>query len=443
MKKSNLTQTVFAVLSITLACSFAIARSNAPGAVQIDITMTTDQRSQLLQPVKVELHNTEFRVSENQKSTLHTYVTTSSRGQSSIGFIRKNLKIRSIHKDENGKARKLRVAGIEASKVILSAGSVDPLLTKNMAVYRLYEAAGIQTMKTSYAELSINGVSQGLHMVSESPDDHIMKSLNADIAFRIGYAESIELREAKKSLTEADIAQYTAALKSISADVKNLKGAALLASLQSKLNLDRYFRLLAMNFLVKSGDYMGELYFHGTKNEKGEICFDVFPWDFDDSFGTAMHLSSIPGYSNNGRSKRSERQMLYSFETKLDQAISEDPYLMNAYFTVFGKVVSQLTPEKINTIFAEVETKLAPYVRDPEVLNQGLIDPAKAPYTTQGILGTLHAHRDQAIKAVGDARIQLIEISKEPKSRADKMSGLQKMVGNLQQKLIQRFTGRQ
>jgi hypothetical protein len=442
MKKSNVIKTISAAMAITFLSSFAIAMTDGKSTVRIDLTMTAQQRTELLQPVKVDIYNTEIRVFELGKQTIHSYVTASSRGQSSILMPRKNLKIQSVYKDQEGKAQKLTIAGIGAKKLILSSGSADPLLTKNMSVYRLYEVAGLPTMKTSYAEVTINGVSQGLHMVSENADDHILKDLNADIAFRRGYLDSLELREQKKTLSEQEVAAYTAALNAIYSDIKKLKGAELLASLEKRMNFKNYLRMLAMNYLVKNGDYYDELYLYGTKNAAGEMYFDVFPWDFDDSFSAKMHLSVLPGYSNNSRSKRSEKQMLFSFESRIDMAISQDAVLLNKYFEVFGEVVSKLTAEKINQSFANVSALVAPYITDPDVLAQGTIDTAKIPYTTAGVLASMNTHRVSVLQAVEKARTELALIKTEPKTRADKMSGLQVMLGRLQQKLIRKFTGR-
>ena len=422
--------------------SLAIAMTDGKSSVRIDLTMTPAQRTELLQPVKVDLHNTEIRVIEGGKQTVHTYVTTSSRGQSSIGFPRKNLKIQSVYKDEHGKTPHMKIAGVDAAKIILSAGSVDPLLTKNMTVYRLYSAVGLPTMKTAYAEVTMNGVSQGLHMVSESADDHIVKELNADVAFRRGYLDSLELRESKRSLTESEVAAYTSGLNSIFSDLKKLKGAELLASLEKKMNFNNYLRMLAVNYLVKNGDYFDELYFYGAKNKAGEIYFDVFPWDFDDAFAAKMHLSVLPGYSNNSRSGRSEKQMLFSFESQIDQAISQDEVLMNKYFEIFGEVVSKLSTEKIDQVITEVDVLLVPYVNDADILAQGSIDIAKVPYTADGIRIELYEHRASVVAAAEKARNELALIKTETKTRADKMSGLQVMLGRLQQKLIRRFTGR-
>lgn len=442
MIKSNLFRTILAALAITLMGSFAIATTNGKSSVRIDLTMTPQQRTELLQPIKVDIHNTEIKVFEGGKQTIHTYVTASSRGQSSIVFPRKNLKIQSVYKDERGKTPHMKIAGIDASKIILSAGSVDPLLTKNMSVYRLYDAVGLPTMKTSYAEVTMNGVSQGLHMVSESADDHIVKELNADVAFRRGYLDTLELRESKKSLSESEVASYSAALNSVYLDLKKLKGAALLASLEKKMNFDNYLRMLAVNFLVKNGDYYDELYFYGTKNQNGEIYFDVFPWDFDDAFASKMHLAVVPGYSNNSRSKRSESQMIYSFESRIDMAISQDAVLLNRYFEIFGEVVSKLTPPKIDQVFTQVDVLLVPYVNDADILAQGTLDAAKVPYTANGVRTALYQNRASVVAAVEKARKELEMIKTETETRADKMSSLQILLGRLQQKLIRKITGR-
>ena len=441
MKKSILFRTIPAALAFTLLGSIAIAMTDGRSSVRIDLTMTPEQRTELLKPKKVDAHNTEIKVIEGGRQTIHTYVTASSRGQSSIAFPRKNLKIQSVYKDEEGKSPKMKIAGIDSRKIILSAGAVDPLLTKNMTVYRLYDAVGLPTMKTSYAEVTINGVSQGLHMVSDSADDYIVKQLNADVAFRRGYLDKLELRESKKSLSDEEIAGYTQALKSVYKDLKKLKGAELLASLQNKINFDNYLRMLAINYLVKNSDYYDELYFYGTKNQNGDIYFDVFPWDFDDAYASKMHLAGIPGYSNNSRSKRSERQMIYSFESRIDMAISQDAVLLNRYFEIFSEVVTKLTPEKINQVFNSVDLLLVPYVNDADILAQGLLDPVKTPYTAIGVRTDLFQHRDLVLATVEKVNAELEIIKTETKTRANKMSGLKVLLGRLQQRLILKFTG--
>lgn len=427
-----------AIALITFLSSLAIAVSG-PGTTRIELNMTPEQRTQLAQPTKTTVFNTEIKVFEAGRHTVHSYVTLQSRGQSSIVYPRKNLKIESVYKDEEGKTQKTKVGPLNERKIILSAGAADPLVARNMVVYRLYDLVGIPTLNTSYAEVVINGVSNGLYMASQKPDEFIMKNLNGEAVFRRGYNDVLQLEDAKKSLSDEQVEVHRQALKQVFRDLKKLRGQELLNSLERRMNFRGYLRLVAMNYLVKNGDFFDELYLFSKTQADGSLYFDVFPWDLDDTFAAQMHLARIPGYANNGRSERMQKQMLYSFESRIDQAISQDPVLLNEYFEVLGEVVNTLSDSKIDQVFATVESMLSPYIGDPAILAMGVYDESKVPYTPEGIRQMLSTNRDALKQSLPIIRNELEIIKTEPETRAKRMNKLNRIINSLLQKLAAKW----
>lgn len=405
-------------LGLLLISFSAQAHVTGPGTTRIDIKMTSEEKTLLrTAKKKTDIAHTVVDVYEEGKLTQHLEAKVNSRGQSSLKkYSRKNLEIKPL-----GDTKKIDAASVKSKEMILSASPADDLVTKNMLVYRLYKAFDIPTMETEYAEVVINDESQGLYMISQSPAEHLLKK-DADIVYRRRYNDFMELKKADKKLSEAQVSEYKNHIDSIYADLKKLKGQALIDSLSEKMNLDGYLRWLAINYIVRNGDYLDEVFFFGNKNDAGKIYYDIFPWDLDDTFAEKMHMQGIPLTLNNGAKKRSERQMLFGFESRLDQAVSEDPVLLNKYFQTLDEVTQKLDGVKLGEIFNKVDQKLAPYLTDEDILKNGALDAAGKAHTLESVNEGLQAKKEFIEKHIQEIKAELAVIKTEaPGERASRI----------------------
>ena len=405
-------------LGVLLLSFSAFAHVTGPGTTRIEIKMSSNERSTLrTSKKKYEVSSAIADIYEDGQFKQHVEVSLNSRGQSSLKkFPRKNLDIKSL-----SDVKEIEAASVKSKKLILSASPQDVLVTKNMLVYRLYKAFDIPTMETEYAEVVINGESQGLYMVSKGPAEHLLHE-DAEIVYRRRYNDYMELKKSDKKLSDKQVSEYKTHLDGIYKDLKKLKGQALVDSLSAKMNLDGYLKWLALNYIVRNGDFLDEVFFFGKKNAAGKIYYDIFPWDLDDTFADKMHIQGILLSSNNGAQKRSERQMMYGFESRLDQAVSEDPAMLHRYFQILQNVTNKLDEEKLNTIFDQVFLKLNPYLDDKDILKNGEYDAVGRAHTANDVKAGFEAKKDLITKHIQEIKAELEIIKKEdPEQRASRI----------------------
>jgi spore coat protein H len=405
--------------------------------------MSPDDRNSLRASTKTEVSNATMKIFDSNSlstETTETQVSVHTRGQTSLKkFPRKNFL---VHANAEGDEKKhsLHIAGIKSKSVILSAGAQDPLLVKNMISYRMLAAAHLSTLDSAYTELAINGHSEGLYMVTESPDDYLLKTLDADVVIRRRYNDVLELKKAGKGLSDEDVAAYQARLSEVGKILQTLKGEDLLAALSERLNMDHYMRWLAVNYLLKNSDYADEVFFFGAKKGNGDIYFDILPWDLDDTFEEGMHMSFIPGHFNFMKKHKSQSQMLYNFEAGIDRAISSDPVLLKKYFEVLAQVVSEITPDVVDHVINDVGAQLTPYLTNRDILENGKIDENKKAHDPRLVLADLEAKRAYLKERLSQMQSELQEIQNNPEDRSKKISAFGKWIGTKIMKIIQHFS---
>lgn len=427
---------------LTFSAIHVNALVSASGTSRIEIRMSAEQMLLLGKKEKTKVDDATLQVFEDGQASEITEVSIGTRGQTSIKFPRKNFNIETLKNQEDGDKRAdLKIGHIDGKDLILSAGAQDPLLIKNMLAYRLLSAVNVPTLETGYTEVIINDKSQGLYMVTKSPVEHLLKKDNGvDIVLRRRYNDFIELKKAKKTLSENDVKAYTDSLNDLHQNLTKLSGEELLAALEKRMDLDTYMRWLAVNFLIKNSDYSDEVFFTGQRNADGEIYFKIFPWDLDDSFGKKMHLAIVPFGPNSGQKQRSEKQMLYNFESRLDQAISKDKVLLNKYFSVVAAVTSELTDEKINHVFNSVQRHLEPYLQDSDVLANGALDEAKKAHDSGSAIANINDKRVLVKQRLLQIQSELKEIEQQGTDRSQKFNPVSKKLGYKIMELIRRIS---
>lgn len=425
MKKTLQHRLILAAVPTILALSPAVWA----GVTRTEIQMPDASRQVLLKSKeKTEVKDgvTAIIYQDGKEPKEHT-AEIGSRGQSTLKFVRKNYS--------------LKYTDTHHGKKLLTAGAYDPLLIKNRLAYEIFRQVGVPALETRLTELTINGESQGLYMVTESPEEMMLKKEDTQVVLRRRYDDRIELKKANKHLSDDDAQAYVQALADLHSQAASLKGQKLVELLQSKLNLKAYFRMLAVNYVIHNGDNTDEVFFAGYKTADGQIKFQAVPWDLDDTFSEEMHMEKNPLDFNHGRNKVAQQQMLFGFESRLDRAISENQELLNLYFAEISEVLEILKPDLIAGIAQKVEDDLTPYLFVNEILEAGTLDKARKAHDPSESLQSIRDKRDELNNRVAAMKIQVTDIQRDHSiDRTHKTNPLKKLIGTLFNKLMFKIT---
>jgi hypothetical protein len=299
------------------------------------------------------------------------------RGQGSLGYRRKNFGLKLQHPIELGR--------VEAQKINLLSMSADAGYISTRLGLMSAEALSIgMGIPSEYAEVRINGKSNGLYAVVQKPKD--IMSQESPYVVRRGYKSRFAHHEAEidKNLNQAEINQIKAVADSIYTDLTTKKDAALFKSLHNKMDIEGYMRWMAMNSLYTNGDFPDEIFFYldGDLYKEGVIYFRVMPWDFDDLF-KAMH--KVPINASEAANPENINSILYSYEDRLDRAFApRNTYMYNQLKQVtYDVIANRLTETVTDQLLMKLHSEISQYLNNQEILQMGAQDVAhkNIPYT--------------------------------------------------------------
>ncbi|MES2802070.1 MAG: CotH kinase family protein [Bdellovibrionota bacterium] len=442
MKHSVIIKNLMLLSLITTSVSPAWSHVNGKHTYRVEITMDQAARESLKARDKAEVSEANMKVYSEGELTDEEQVSISTRGQSSLKFARKNLSVK-VLKEQDGEKKKIEIGEIKSKHLTMSASPEDLLFVKNSIGYSLLKAIGIHSLQTQFAEVKLNGVSQGLYMVTENQTDNLMKGQDSEIVIRRRYNDALEVKDAKEGLSEADILKYQQTLRSVHKSIREMHGEHLIATLEKNLNLKNYLKWLAFNYIVKNGDYSDEVYFFGKKNSAGEIYFDVSPWDMDDSFSEKMHLSGFLGGPNYRMTDESQKQLIYNYESRIDRKVAGDAKLLRMYFEAMDEVVSTLSQtDVLYNIQQNILADLMPYIDDADIQANGLLDSVQTRHSRSAIEDRVKIKmakiklRMQAIKE----ELEVIKTEENLNHRVLDLSVLRKVLIKIDNVLLRYFT---
>ncbi|AZZ36218.1 hypothetical protein CIK05_05225 [Bdellovibrio sp. qaytius] len=443
MKHSVIIKNLVLLSLISASVNPAFAHVNGQGTYRVEITMTPAEREALKANKKTEVAEANFKVYAAGELKDEEQVSVSSRGQSSLAhFPRKNLSVK-VLKSEDGEKKKLKVGEIKGKHFTLSSSPEDQLFVKNSIGYSLLKAIGIHSLETQFAEVELNGQSQGLYMLTENQSEVLMKEKDADIVIRRRYNDDLEVKDSKKELSEADVLKYQTTLRNLHKSIRELSGDQLIATLEKNLNLKNYLKWLAFNYIIKNGDYSDEVYFFGKKNSAGEIYFDVSPWDLDDSFSADMHLSSFPKGPNYHMTENSQKQMIYNYESRIDRKVAGDAKLLRMYFAAMDEVVSTLSQKDVlYKIQQEVIANLSPYLDDADIQAAGLLDSVQTRHERAAVEDNVKVKMAKINLRMQEVKeeLEVIKTEENINHRVLDLSGLRKVLIKIDNVLLRTVT---
>jgi len=277
-----------------------------------------------------------------------------SRGQTTLSFPRKSLSIdlaksADFHRGENKAHLK---------HFILLSLAMDKFYIRNRLAFGMMEELDLLNFFYTYADLEINGNSQGIFFLVERPQDWAIHEANSPLVIRRGYGHSIQKSKSAKTLSKSESKSYLDSFKSIYHLIANESGSELYESLTQKIDLENYMRWMAFNFLVKNGDYADEVFFY-IDPKTG--LFKIIPWDYDDIFSAFPHEGHEAHLKDN-------TPFIFSKEDDLDRKIAEDEFLYEKYLNVLKEVSETLSSSKLKSLFEETFAELYPYYSQPGII---------------------------------------------------------------------------
>ncbi|MBN8540394.1 MAG: CotH kinase family protein [Deltaproteobacteria bacterium] len=289
-------------------------------------------------------------------------------------------------KTEN-KVQFLGANGLDGKTFNLASMWQDRGFVSSRLGFDMFRALGIFELKSEYVVVWINDLPYGMYLVTEKPKKAIARITDDAWIGRRGYKTRLETVEESKTISEkAAVSQF----RSLYKDVANLLGEGLRASIESKLNLKRYMQWLIVNSVMMNGDYADEVFFY-IDGKDPKRRFDIMPWDFDDLF-----KEPHAGPENQARADSIKSGILYGFENPLDVKIADDPLLARLLKEEAREILQKLTPAFVGGVIGQIQRDLVSYSREPEVLNSGLRDSYRKPYTEKFFVETT-ARRQAAI----------------------------------------------
>ncbi len=249
--------------------------------------------------------------------------------------------------------------GFKAKDVFLLGHPEDPFSLNNFIGYALANHLGLYDTSYFFAELFINGLSQGMYMLTEPPNKQL-KRRHPDIKFilRRLYIK-YELKYSDKKIKNKLFAiTYSQIHKSLGA----LSGRLLADFLNSKMNLDTYNLWLALNSFLENADYIDELYWAGilrfTENNSAPYFNYISAWDFDDIFQSPRNKTEV--YLADGT-----RSLVHSGAAFLDQKIGTDPFLYKLFKVKYQEMLISMNRKIIENVFSDLEKDILPYYEKP------------------------------------------------------------------------------
>ena len=145
-------------------------------------------------------------------------------------------------------------------------------------------------------------------------------------------------------------------------ELEDYSGEELISLLRSRMDLNQYFRWVALMTLVQNGDYIDEVFFleTATVNQDHEAVgfYGVHGWDPDDIFSECHH-GGIWAIED-------PHDLLFCTESIMDRIIFADPIVYDAYVDVLEEVIAEVTPELFERITEATSSELQTAMGDAE-----------------------------------------------------------------------------
>lgn len=277
----------------------------------------------------------------------------------------------------------------------------DPAYVYAPTIFKLL-GDDLFALKVRFVELVIDGKTRGIYLLMEKAQDElVLDSARVTSVMRRQYPQGtsdfFEVLYADTTDQAAPLNRF----KAFATSIASLSGDALISTLRSQMDLDQYLTYLASESILKSGDYIDELYFIGSEQANGlggtTETYRVMLWD-PEGYSTC-HSGGANAYPD-------ANNLSYCAEGKLDFKILADPKVYALFVKKLEDAMSgTLTREKMAAGLTDTKLALQALLSTPAIcaamtellkINAGAADCAVA--------RSVIASRADAILAAYDAR---------------------------------------
>lgn len=284
------------------------------------------------------------------------------RGKSSLNFKRKSFSVKlnkKIKITKDGKTHKLK-------KFNLISLSMDHHYFRNKVAFDIMNQLDLFNLLYTYAEVIINGKTQGVYLLVQKPKNYAFKKEKANFMLRRDYDHEIN-KTYYKGDDSTNKAEYINAYTAIYNEVMQKNGKEFYDELSKLLDVEQYFKWMAINFLIGNKDYTDEVFFY-NKAKGDKIKFGIIPWDYDDIFFDNPHEGYIIRKISFGD------KLAFSSEDALDFKLIADDYTYVKYLETLSKVIQKVNETELQEIFKQTYIELDPFFKSKEILKVSRYD---------------------------------------------------------------------
>lgn len=255
----------------------------------------------------------------------------------------------------------------------------DYTYIENRIAFDFLKNINLQPLFFVFKEVELNGNTQGLYLLFESPAEYLIKQ-NHECLIRRGRNGAIADIWFYANFSGKNENDYKEAFNNIYNIITQYQGQQLYDSLALSMNISNYFRRTAIDLLLQNGDTSDEIYFIAT-NSNNKIYFDVIPWDCDDMFAKLPHeigRSFAMGTRFGERNYNSMDdviadvgdKLVYTIEDDFDYIIAKDTFLYKKYLTELDFVLNTINESTISNTCGIIRSELTPYLKDEDIIEQ-------------------------------------------------------------------------
>ncbi len=249
--------------------------------------------------------------------------------------------------------------------VLLLSMCLDSTYLKMRTSVEVLQGLGLFPAWFSYVELRYGGQSRGVYLMVERPRKAIPRVFpeNQVVVRRI----RDNMEEVKRPSVETieDLDAFLAPYRRLYELRREFEGEALLAALRSHLDYDNYLRWLAVNSVLRNGDYIDEVYFYDRRGPAGAMrpYFAVMAWDYDDILKGCHNRGPLP------------EPLFYCAESSLDRPVMNHAVVRRVYVDILRSVMSEaLSVEAYETLLTRTAGELSVYLRREGVADAMRVD---------------------------------------------------------------------
>ena len=249
--------------------------------------------------------------------------------------------------------------------VVLLSMCLDSTYLKMRSSAEVLQGFGLFPPWFTFAELRYGGRSRGVYMVVERPRKAIPRVFpeNEVVVRRI--RDNIEEVKRPAAETIEDLDAFLAPYRRLFELRRAFVAEALLDALRSHMDYDNYLRWLAVNSVLRNGDYIDEVYFYDRRAPAGATSpyFAVMGWDYDDILRGCHTRGPLP------------EPLFYCAESSLDRPVMDHPAVRQVYVEILRSVMTEaLSVEAYGALLRRVAGELAVYLRREGVADAMRVD---------------------------------------------------------------------